>query len=80
MRNEKKESNDSAEEREIPYHEQVDAFSIDLDNLITRYQNEFDLTLETMIGCLEVTKTTLCDPMIMNLGCEMLDDAEEEEI
>ena len=76
---EEKESNDPAK-TETPYHEQVDAFSIELDNLINRFQNEFDLTLETMIGCLEVTKTSLCDPMIMNLGCDMLEEDEDEQV
>ena len=50
---EEEEPLDSAEEG-TPYHEQIDAFTMDLDNLIARYLNEFDLHMETIVGCLEV--------------------------
>lgn len=76
MRFEEEESEDPAEEKVTSYHEQVDAFSMDLDNLIERYQQEFDLTIETMIGCLECTKAALAQPMIIDLGSEMLDEEE----
>jgi len=62
------------------YHEQVDAFSMELDNLIERYQQEFDLTVETMVGCLECTKTALAQPMIIDMGGEMLEDDDEVSI
>ena len=65
-------------EKETPYHEQVDAFAIDLDNLITRYRNEFDLHLETLVGSLEMAKATLLQPMEFDLGSEMLEDDEED--
>jgi hypothetical protein len=69
------EQNKTAEEKMMPsYHEQVDAFSMDLDNLIARYQEEFDLTVETMVGCLECAKAALAQPMIIDMGTEMLDD------
>lgn len=63
----------------MEYHEQVDAFSIELENLISRFQNEFDLTLETMIGCLECTKSILSQPMIIDMGSEILEEDGEEE-
>ncbi len=53
---------------------------MELDNLINRFHNEFDLTLETMVGCLECAKTAIAQPMIVDLGSEMLEDGEEEEI
>jgi len=77
MRFQEEESEDPTQEKIASYHEQVDAFSMDLDNLIERYQQEFDLTIETMIGCLECTKTALAQPMIVDLGSEMLDEEEE---
>lgn len=65
----------------MEYHEQVDAFSIELENLINRFQDEFDLTLETMVGCLECTKAVLTQPMIIDMGSEILEeDGSEEEI
>ena len=81
MHYEEEEPQDAAKEevKQMPYHEQVDSFTIELDNLIVRYRNEFDLTLETMIGCLEVAKNTLSNPMLMDLGTEMLEDENEQE-
>jgi hypothetical protein len=67
---------DSAEEG-TPYHEQIDAFTMDLDNLIARYLNEFDLHMETIVGCLEVAKNSISDPMIIDLGSEMLEEEDE---
>ena len=75
MCSQEKESDDAAKAT-TPYHEQVDAFSMELDNLIARFQNEFDLTIETMVGCLECTKTALAQPMIMDIG--IIEDGEEE--
>ena len=63
----------------MEYHEQVDAFSIELENLISRFQNEFDLTLETMVGCLECTKVVLSQPMIIDMGSEILEEDSNEE-
>lgn len=76
-----KESDDSAEKKvSMPYHEQVDAFTFDLEALISRYSSEFELTRETMVGCLFTSMQVLGTPMIMDLGSEMLeeDDGEEE--
>jgi hypothetical protein len=76
MSSEEKEPFDSAE-KGTPYHEQIDAFTIDLDNLIARYLNEFDLHMETILGCLELAKNSVSDPMIIDLGSEMLGEEEE---
>ena len=35
------------------YDEQTDSFSIDLDNLIYRYEDEYDINISTMIGVLQ---------------------------
>jgi len=64
-------------EEGTPYHEQIDAFTMDLDNLIARYLNEFDLHMETIVGCLEIAKNSVSDPMIIDLGSEMLGEEEE---
>lgn len=75
-----KESDDSAEkEVGMPYHEQVDAFSNDLEALVERYHKEFDLTRETMVGCLFTGMQILGTPMIMDLGSEMLEEEDGEE-
>jgi len=36
--------------------EQVEAFSDDLEKLIYRYRDEFDLTIASMVGVLECAK------------------------
>jgi hypothetical protein len=41
--------------------EQVDAFTFELDNLIDRYTQEFDLTLASVIGVLECMKLEIWD-------------------
>tara|TARA_B100000963_G_scaffold350817_1_gene361572 strand:- start:1549 stop:1791 length:243 start_codon:yes stop_codon:yes gene_type:complete len=76
----KEEESEHSAEEETPYHEQIDAFTIELDNLITRYRNEFDLHLETLIGALEMAKTVLLQPMEIDLGSEMLDEDDSIDI
>ena len=39
--------------------------------------NEFDLHMETIVGCLEIAKNSVSDPMIIDLGSEMLGEEEE---
>jgi hypothetical protein len=77
MSSEEKEPFDSAEEGTTPYHEQIDAFTIELDNLIARFMNEFDLHMETIVGCLEIAKNSVSDPMVIDLGSEMLEEEDE---
>ncbi len=38
---------------------QTDSFMFDLDNLIRRYQQEFDINDQTIVGCLEFAKLTV---------------------
>ncbi len=76
----KEESEDSTEKKmTMPYDQQVDAFTNDLENLITRYSSEFTLTRESMIGCLFTSMQVLGSPMIMDLGSEMLEEEDGEE-
>ena len=77
MSDQEKEQEDSAKKKLMEYHEQVDAFTFELDNLITRFQNEFDLTRETMVGCLFTSMQFLGTPMIMDMGSEMLEEEDE---
>ena len=73
-------SEDSAEEENlVPYHEQVDAFTNELESLIARFSNEYDLTRETMIGCLYCSQAMLGSPVVFDLGGEMLEELEEED-
>jgi hypothetical protein len=41
--------------------EQVDAFTFELEKLIDRYTQEFDLTLASVIGALECMKLDIWD-------------------
>ena len=79
MSNKEEEPKDTTKKKVMEYHEQVDAFTFELDNLVTRFQNEFDLTRESMIGCLFTSMQVLGSPIFMDLGSEMLEDGEEEE-
>ncbi len=62
-------------------NDQTDSFMFDLDNLIRRYQQEFDLNDQTIVGCLEFAKlTVLTDAEIlftMDDG-QVLDDDDED--
>ena len=62
---------------------QTDSFMFDLDNLIRRYQQEFDLNDQTIVGALEFAKlTVLTDAEILFTVDDeghVLDDDEEED-
>ncbi len=60
---------------------QTDSFMFDLDNLIRRYQQEFDLNDQTIVGCLEFAKlTVLTDAEILFTVDEanLLDDDDDD--
>lgn len=60
---------------------QTDSFMFDLDNLIRRYQQEFDLNDQTIVGALEFAKlTVLTDAEILFTmdDSSVLDDDEED--
>lgn len=79
MHNEKEEQDDAAKKKIMDYLEQQDAFSIELENLVERFRSEFDLTPETLAGCLLVQQNILTDPVIVDLGSEMLEEDENEQ-
>lgn len=66
-------------------NDQTDSFMFDLDNLIRRYQQEFDLNDQTIVGALEFAKlTVLTDAEILFTMDEsdpssLLEDDEDDE-
>lgn len=63
-------------------NDQTDSFMFDLDNLIRRYQQEFDLNDQTIVGALEFAKlTVLTDAEIlftMDDEGHVLDDDDDD--
>ena len=65
---------------------QTDSFMFDLDNLIRRYQQEFDLNDQTIVGALEFAKlTVLTDAEILFTMDEsdpssLLEDDEDDDL
>jgi hypothetical protein len=63
-------------------NDQTDSFMFDLDNLIRRYQQEFDLNDQTIVGALEFAKlTVLTDAEILftvDDQDDMLEDSDDE--
>lgn len=58
---------------------QTDSFMFDLDNLIRRYQQEFDLNDQTIVGALEFAKlTVLTDAEILFTMDDMLEDSDDD--
>ncbi len=51
-------------------NDQTDALQFELNNLVAKFQQEFDLNSQTIIGCLEVTKLDL----ITDYGIEFIAD------
>ena len=63
-------------------NDQTDSFMFDLDNLIRRYQQEFDLNDQTIVGALEFAKlTVLTDAEILFTmdDQDVLDPDEDDE-
>ena len=56
-------------------NDQTDALQFELNNLVAKFQQEFDLNAQTIIGCLEVTKLDL----ITDFGVEFLADEDLED-
>ena len=60
-------------------NDQTDSFQFDLDNLIRRYQQEFDLNDQTIVGALEFAKlTVLTDADILFSPEDVLDPDEDD--
>jgi hypothetical protein len=56
-------------------NDQTDALQFELNNLVAKFQQEFDLNSQTIIGCLEVTKLDL----ITDFGIEFIPDEDIED-
>ena len=58
---------------------QTDSFMFDLDNLIRRYQQEFDLNDQTIVGALEFAKLTVLTDAEIIFSPEDLDEDDDLE-
>jgi hypothetical protein len=56
------------------YDEQTDAFRFELDDIVGRYQQEFDINTFVMIGALQEKIKELIDAGNCDMGDEMLRD------
>ena len=56
---------------------QTDSFMFDLDNLIRRYQQEFDLNDQTIVGALEFAKLTVLTDAEIIFSMEDLDEDDD---
>tara|TARA_R110000782_G_scaffold106567_10_gene194879 strand:+ start:3257 stop:3475 length:219 start_codon:yes stop_codon:yes gene_type:complete len=54
------------------YDEQTDAFRFELDDLVERYKQEFDINTFVMIGALQEKIKELIDAGNVDMGDEML--------
>ena len=57
----------------MKYDEQTDAFSMELDNLIKRFLEEFDLNMDTVVGVLEGKKLDI----LLNCGVDFTSDMDD---
>ena len=53
---------------------QVDSFTFDLDNLIRRYQIEYDLSDQALVGALELVKLTILTDSSILFSPEDIDE------
>lgn len=60
-------------------NDQTDSFMFDLDNLIRRYQQEFDLNDQTIVGALEFAKLTVLTDAEIIFSPEDLDQDDDLE-
>ena len=58
-------------------NDQTDSFMFDLDNLIRRYQQEFDLNDQTIVGALEFAKLTVLTDAEIIFSPEDLDEDDD---
>ena len=56
---------------------QVDSFTFDLDNLIRRYQQEYDLSDQALVGALELVKLTILTDSDILFSPEDVDEDDE---
>ncbi len=58
-------------------NDQTDSFMFDLDNLIRRYQQEYDLNDQTIVGALEFAKLTVLTDADIIFSPEDLDQDDD---
>ena len=59
-------------------NDQTDSFMFDLDNLIRRYQQEFDLNDQTIVGALEFAKLTVLTDAEIIFSMEDIDEDDDD--
>jgi len=59
------------------YDEQTDAFRFEIDDIVERYKQEFDINTFVMIGALQEKIKELIDSGNCDMGDEMLGGREE---
>ena len=60
-------------------NDQTDALMFDLDNLIRRYQQEYDLNDQTIVGALEFAKLTVLTDAEIIFSMEDIDEDDDLE-
>jgi hypothetical protein len=63
----------------MDYHQQTDALTYDLMNVINRYREEFDLNHQTIVGVLEFVKLDLMTDGVCFVADLDDDDGEDDE-
>jgi len=63
----------------MDYHQQTDALTYDLMNVINRYGEEFDLNHQTIVGVLEFVKLDLMTDGVCFVADLDDDDGEDDE-
>ena len=56
---------------------QVDSFTFEVDNLIRRYQLEYDLSDQALVGALELVKLTIMTDCSLLFSPEDIDEDDE---
>ena len=58
----------------MDFNEQTDAFTFELDNLVDRYINDFDINIYTILGVLEAKQQELISRGTINFEIDPDDD------
>lgn len=59
-------------------HAQTRAFQQDLENLVERYAEEFDLDYPSMVGALEIQKAIILSDITLDFLDDILDDIDPD--
>lgn len=59
-------------------HAQTRAFQKDLENLVERYAEEFDLDYPSMVGALEIQKAIILSDITLDFLDDILDDIDPD--